>query len=166
MKKTILFPTDFSIQSLNIVKSVLNDKNDGQKYDIILLHGFHSGDSITDLLFASKTRWVDELTNNDFEDACEVIRNKFESRIRTIRKDVFTGYNQSAFDYYVEVNNITEAYLPVNYKLQVSHRRSFDIVPFIQKSNLMLKEIVLNDVPVMPERGRLAEVFHSQMAYH
>jgi len=166
MRKTILFPTDFSIQSLNIVKSVLQDRNDGVKYDIILLHGFHPGDSITDLLFASKAKWVGSLTNQGFEDACEIIRNKFESRIRSIRKDVFTGYNQAAFDAYVEGNRITEAYLPANYSLQLSDRRSFDIVPFIQRSPLMLKEVAWNEAPLMPERGQLAEVFHNQMAYN
>jgi len=166
MRKTILFPTDFSIQSLNIVKSVLSSNGDGVKYDIILLHGYHPGDSITDLLFTSKSKWIESLTNPSFEDACEIIRNKFESRINSIRKDVFTGFTQSAFDGYLEANRVAEAYLPVNYGLRLADRRSFDIVPFLQRSPLMINEVEWNEPAMMPERGQLAEVFHSQMAYN
>jgi hypothetical protein len=165
MRKTIIFPTDFSIQSLNIVKSVLSSKSDNERFNIILLHGLDMGDSITDLLFNSKTQCISELSNSEFDDACEIIRNKFESRIRSIRKDLFTGFSQAAFDHYVQANRVTEAYLPVNYQLQLTNGRSFDIVPYILNSGLVLNEVAWQENPMMPEKGQLAEVFHNQMAY-
>lgn len=163
MRKTILFPTDFSIQSLNIVKSVLNNGNDNTRYDIILLHGMDAGDSITDLLFVSRSRWIQSLTNPAFEDACDIIRNKFESKIRSMRKDVFTGFGQSAFNSYLEANRVDEAYLPVNSAMELSGRRSFDILPLLHKSGLPVKEVALQETTPMHEKGRLAEVFHGQM---
>lgn len=165
MRKTIIFPTDFSIQSLNIVKSVLGSKSDSDRYDIILLHGLDMGDSITDLLFNSKRQCINALSNPEFDDACEIIRNKFESRIRSIRKDLFNGLSQAAFDHYVHANRVSEAYLPVNYQLQLNGRKSFDIVPYILNSGLVLNEVTWQESPLMPEKGQLAEVFHNQMAY-
>jgi len=51
MNQTILIPTDFSIQSLTVLKNILTNSTSKSKFTIILLHGLSLGDSIRDLLF-------------------------------------------------------------------------------------------------------------------
>lgn len=158
MKKTILFPTDFTIESLNLVKSVLSRLNESCKYDIILLHGLHASDSITDLLFFSKSRVIGSLTSPEFEDACGIIKNKFSSHINSMRKDIFNGVTQASFDNYAEANKIEAAFVPAKYS-PVLGKKSFDIIPFIKRSSVQINEVEWNVSATMPEKGKLAEVF-------
>ena len=58
MAKTILIATDYSLESLNILKKVLKEKDaseDQNQYNILLTSGYDYGDSIRDLLFNTKT---------------------------------------------------------------------------------------------------------------
>jgi len=159
MKKTILIPTDFTIESLNVVKSFLSKSNKESTYDIILLHSVHLNDSITDLLFFSRIDTINSLTNRQFNDACDIIKNKYASQINSIRKDIFTGINQASFNNYIEANRVDEAFIPANYKLNLSSKKSFDILPFIKQSDLHVDEIDWKVDSKMPEKGKLAEIF-------
>ncbi|MCW5899934.1 MAG: hypothetical protein KIT10_11765 [Flavobacteriales bacterium] len=164
MHKTILFPTDFTVGSLNIVRSVLQDMRGEQTCRILLVHGYRPADSITDLLFSSRASWVRELSNTGFDDACAVIRNKFESRITGIHKDVFTGSTQSAFNNYLEGNGVREIHLPQDHVLSLTSKRSFDLVPFIRRSGLVVNEVKWQETARVTDRGMVAEVFQEQMA--
>ncbi|HMO60607.1 MAG TPA: hypothetical protein PKC39_04360 [Ferruginibacter sp.] len=164
MKKKILLPTDFSIESLNLLKSILSQNNDGWKYDIVLLHGVTLTSSISELLFFSKASLIQSLTNTDFEDACNVLKNKYASHINSIRKDIFTGFTQTSFNNYVEANRFDMACIPASYKLQIKSSKSFDVVPFIKKSKLKTEQIEWNMETLMPEKGRLAELFFRGVA--
>jgi hypothetical protein len=161
MGKTILIPTDFTVESLQLVKSFLSRSNSNESYDILLVHGVDLGDSITDLLFFSKNKHIELLSNKAFEDACDIIINKYDSQINSLRKDIFTGYTQSAFNNYVEANNVGEAFVPGNYKLNLRHKKSFDILPYIRKSNLKTEAIEWLLKETMPEKGKVAEVFYN-----
>ena len=57
MTKALLIYTDFSLESLITLKKVLaekNTENNDYKYDIYLVSGYETGDSISTLLFNSK----------------------------------------------------------------------------------------------------------------
>ena len=159
MKKTILFPTDFTIESLHVVKSALLQLKDQETCDIILLHGIHPGDSITELLFYSRSKMLEALHNPEFDEACTVIRNKFASRILSLRKDVFTGITQAAFNQYLDACKADEICIPASYSLRLTSRKSFDLIPFIKKSRITVHEIPGSPKSSAREKGSLAELF-------
>ncbi|CAN5471338.1 hypothetical protein BH23BAC1_BH23BAC1_20560 [soil metagenome] len=162
MTKTILIPTDFTIESLNIVKSALS-KNDGEHlYNIIFLHGRYLSTSITERLFFSKKELLESLSNPEFEDAFNIIRNKYYSQINSILQDIFSGFNQAAFNNYLEGNGIDEAYIPADHKLNIQSKKSFDIIPLLLNSDLIVHEIKRSKKVAIPEKGRLAEVFFNE----
>ncbi|MFN3918079.1 MAG: hypothetical protein ACK4K0_10090 [Flavobacteriales bacterium] len=161
MKKTILIPIDFTIESLTIVKSALEQIEENQKVNIILLHGAYLTDFITDLLFFSKAKFVESKSTREFNEAIEILKNKYASQIDSIRKDVFTGSNQSAFNNYLEANNVDEAYIPKNYKFNRINKRSFDLIPYIKKSKAVVTEIESSFRKEIPEKGKLAEIFYN-----
>lgn len=163
MKKTILIPTDFSVLSLNVLKAVLTQSDASQKYDVILLHGFNLGDSIRDLLFYSKSQQMAALMNSDFEEAYEVIRNKFDSQIASLKIDFFTGYNLSAFNSYLEVNKIMEIYTS-DIKFTPAHKSSFDLSRFIAKCHVEAQLIETVTKPSVAEKGKITEVFISAVS--
>jgi hypothetical protein len=161
MRKTILIPTDFTVQSLTILKTVLT--NSELQYDIILLHGVGSPDSIRDLLFYSKAAHIESLSNAEFEEAFEIIRNKFHSKINSCRIDLFSGINQTAFNNYLEANRIVEI-ITSDDRQKLTSSKSFDLNRFINKSPITVSKIDAVQKSIIPEQGKLAEVFFNRVS--
>lgn len=137
MKRTILIPTDFSIQSLNVLQAFLEqNKTEDVQYNIILLHGYQLSDSIVDLLFFSKGNILRTLISPKFSEACNVLRNKYSEQISTIKEDIFTGFTQSAFNNYTDSNQVEEIWYNAKQKPAFSHSNSFDFRKFIKRSEL------------------------------
>ncbi len=164
MRKTIVVPTDFSVQSLNVLKNVLSAHKGDCRYDIILLHGSHLTDSITDLMFVSKRRIAEQLSNPAFEAACGVIHNKFASQINSIRKEIFTGFTQNAFDNFIEANKVEDIYVSAQKNSRFTSKKSFDVLPFVYGSLARIHEVVCSMETVLPEKDKVAEVFFNSVA--
>ncbi|SEK38672.1 hypothetical protein [Parapedobacter koreensis] len=162
MEKYLLIPTDFTIESLNVVKSVLNDRPYDCKYHIVLLHGVQLSDSITDLLFYSKAKALETLSSRAFDEACGVIKNKYASGIASMRVDLFNGATQAAFDGYLSGNRIDEIYIPGRYRLRKRSGKSVDILSYIRKCRKPVKLIDWNMGVILPEKGSLAEIFYNE----
>lgn len=163
MRKTILIPTDFTVNSLNTLKTVLTNNSSDTRLDIILLHGLTLSDSIRELLFFSKMKQIDSLTNNEFEEAYEVLCNKFDSQINSFKIDLFSGYNQTAFNSYLKANKVDTIFI-ANRKQKLSHRKSFDLSPFIRKSNVEVITLNTNAETPQQEKGKITEVFLNQVS--
>lgn len=163
MKKKLLIPTDFTIESLNVVKSVLNERSYEWCYHIILLHGVRLSDSITDMLFYSKAKMRESMSSHSFEEACGVIKNKYASGIASMVVDFFTGTTQAAFDSYILANRIDEIYMPRRYELRRRNKQSIDILPYIHKCGKPVRAVEWNMEVVLPEKGKLAEVFYNEV---
>ncbi|MDN3695659.1 hypothetical protein QWZ06_27240 [Chryseobacterium tructae] len=161
MAKTILIATDYSLESLNILKKVLREKDaaeDQNQYNILLVSGYDSGDSIRDLLFNTKTTIFNKIRPGEFCDAYEIIKNKYPHLVSKIVCDIFTGSFQRTFNQYVVANTIEEAYYSNSIKSK--GKGKFDLVPYIKKcKELQAGEITLEIKERLPERGRLAEIF-------
>ncbi|WP_347219047.1 hypothetical protein [Chryseobacterium sp.] len=161
MAKTILIATDYSLESLNILKKVLREKDaseDQNQYNILLVSGYDSGDSIRDLLFNTKTTIFNKIRPVEFCEGYEIIRNKYPHLVNKIICDIFTGSFQRTFNQYVAAHNIEEAYYSPSIKSK--GKGKFDLVPYIKKcKELQSGEIALEIKERLPERGRLAEIF-------
>ncbi|SEW43743.1 hypothetical protein SAMN05421841_3106 [Chryseobacterium wanjuense] len=161
MIKTILIATDYSLESLNILKKVLREKDaseDQNQYNILLVSGYDMGDSIRDLLFNTKSMIFNKLRPLEFCEAYEIIRNKYPHLINKIVCDIFTGNFQRTFNNYVKVENIEEAYYSPS--IRSTGKRKFDLIPYIKKcEDLESYEISVEVRESLPEKGRLAEIF-------
>lgn len=164
MRKRILIPTDFTVESLNVVKLMLSEEKEHNKLDIILLHGLSLTESITDLLYFSKAKTIQSLSNSAFEEGCGIIKNKFESRINSMRVDLFFGSNQNAFDNYVEALQVEKAFLPANYKFQLTNSKSFDLLNFINNSPLQINEVKWISEHSVSPKGELSNVFFNTIS--
>ncbi len=161
MTKTILIATDYSLESLNILKEVLKEKNaseDQNQYTIFLVSGYEMGDSIRDLLFNTKSTIFNKIKPQEFNDAYEIIKNKYPHLVEKIVCDVFTGSFQRTFDNYIKAEGIEEAYYSSSIKSK--GKGKFNLIPYIKKcKNLQSQEIAIEIHERLPERGRLAEIF-------
>jgi hypothetical protein len=161
MTKTILIATDYSLESLNILKKVLKEKDAREEeiqYNILLVSGYEMGDSIRDLLFTTKSTIFSKIRSTEFVDAYGIIKNKYPHLINKIVCDIFTGSFQRTFNNYVNAENIEEAYYSPAIKSK--GKGKFDIAPYIKKcKDLQAQEIRIETAERLPERGRLAEIF-------
>ena len=162
MIKTILIATDFSLESLDILKKVLKKKesqNDDTKYNVLFVSGYDMGDSIRDLLFTTKNSMICKIRSQEFCDAYSIINNKYSNLINKVTCDVFTGNFQRTFNHYIEALNIDEAYYS-SAKSRNLKKNQFEITTYLKKNkHIQPQEVVMEVLDFMPEKGRLAEVF-------
>ncbi len=156
--KKILVPTDFTIESLSVLKNAL-ENNPNEKLDILLVHGVSMSNSITDLLFFKKHQFISSLETQEFCEAKDILKNKFASNINSLVSDVFVGFTSSAFENYIEGNKVNEAYIPVNYKIKNADKRSVNILPFIKKTVPSVYEVNLEETNGVYVGDSLANIF-------
>ncbi|MGY5845809.1 hypothetical protein ACW6QP_00190 [Salegentibacter sp. HM20] len=139
--KNILIPTDFTVESLEILKTALREE-EAEKVNITLVYGANISTSISDLLFFSKSACISKLREDDFCEALAIIENKFSEKIHHLDTDIFTGGTKSAFINFLEANQIEKVYVPrENNALSINRKNGFNLVPYLKKSNLESCEV-------------------------
>lgn len=128
----ILIPTDFSIASLNLVKEAV-DHSTSESLDIMLVYGVHLPTSISDLLFFSKAKQLEALQTHEFVSACSLLKNKYQSKIKSIYPELLTANNNGYIEQFLKHERIDLVYIPTYYKLLVSSRKHFDPTPMLAK---------------------------------
>lgn len=139
MKRTILIPTDFSIDSLIPVK-LAADLDIYTEIDIVLMFCYFLPDSISDLLFYNPARIKEEYNHSKFKEACNILKNKYASKIDHIRVEIFHGRNDTAFDNFIIGHKIDEIIYPKKHILK-QYKNSFDPIPYIKNSLLPCREV-------------------------
>lgn len=162
MSKTILIQTDFSMNSLSLVRMALHEHQDEQ-VSILLGHGYSLGNSISELLFFSRQKLLQSLVTDEFYAGLQMIKSKHSDQVQRLKIEFFTGENQAAFRNFLEANGVTESYLSPHSRFR--NRSSFDLSPFIQKSNLLIREIAMSGEPqyTMEESESFADLFFPRM---
>lgn len=147
MKRTILIPTDFSVDSLIPVR-LAADLSVYTELEIVLMFCHHLPGSITDLMFYNPSKIIRQYNSPKFQEACDILINKYASKIKKIRIELFHGKNDSAFENFISGNKIDEIIYPKNYILN-KYKDSFNPIPFIKKSFLPCREVEWqSDTPV------------------
>ncbi len=139
--KTILIPTDFTVNSLSILKKFLDNSYDGTAYRIILLHGMNLGDAIAELLFLNRSAILKKLTNQEFENTIQLIKTEYQEKVYSIHKEIFSGFNQNAFNNFLEGNQVDEILVPDAFNYEYTDKKSFNIMPFIDHANIELRVV-------------------------
>lgn len=131
MKATtrILVPTDFSVRSLNLLKSAFENyefKN-GQRVEVILICGYNPGDSIQNLLFFSKKHLISRLQRPEFNQACKLIKSRYESLIDSISIELLSSSNANYIKNYLESRNFPTVLAPKNFNWKFPEKSCFDV---------------------------------------
>ncbi len=141
MCKTILFPVDFSQESLNIAKKIIED-HPGEKLDLVLVHGIHASDSIVDLLYFSKKALLAKLSSPEFDEACRLLQHLYDKQIHSLQVELFSGFTQAAFNSFVTGHKVDLLYCPAAPKQVPKNKISMDISRFLLKTNVVEKIIM------------------------
>jgi nucleotide-binding universal stress UspA family protein len=139
MANTILVPIDFQVESLHTLKEALA-LNKSQPTRVVLLYAEYLGDSITELLFYSPEKVLQNRMTPEFTEALEIIKNRFEGSLTDVSIKVFHGVNTNALANFCDAIGIDSIYIPATYKLKTP-KRAFNPVPHLKKSALPVTEV-------------------------
>ena len=155
--KKILVPTDFTIQSLSLLKKVISSQT--EKINIVLIYSAPISSSITELLFFSKKQQIEMLQEEKFNEALEILGNKHARIINSISTDLYHGYTKNAFENYIKANKIDEAYVPMAVKKQ--KEKNFLLINTIKRSNLIVNEVETPLEIIYQTQGTFAKLLTS-----
>ena len=128
----VIIPTDFSVKSLNFVVDFLKH-NSSEAFDIVLVHGYDVPQTVSDLLFFSKSKLLKKLQSNEYKDALLVIKNRFESNLKSISFDFVTNDSKAYIINYVEAQQTRKIVGIDNYTMTFKDKNSFDINAILLK---------------------------------
>lgn len=158
MTKTILIPTDLRIASLNTLKFVLEQEQETAP-EVILMYAEYLSDSITELLFYSPEKFLQVRMSQTFEEALEILKNRFGHQMSNISIRPFHGRNASAMRQFVQANGISQVFIPQTYRLQC-RGRAFDPVPLLKKTGIPLTAVEWTAGNDNTEQGQLISLFN------
>lgn len=156
-------PTDFSVSSLELVRRA-TDSFPKHSLEIVLLHGTYCSNSISDLLFFSKTRLLAKLQSQDFVETCNVLRNKYPKRIKKMSVDIITSSNNRYFRNYLEATGIGELIVPNPGFLDFKRVKGINTLSLLGTCGVPCTYVDLEDVLIdEPVQGQqLAGIFFSR----
>lgn len=162
MHKNVIIPTDFQVTSLVTIKKVIADLKEGDTVSIKLVHGYQLNDSITDLLFYSRRTLYANLVPQDFLESCQVIQNKHNATVTNLDIEFFHGGNAKALKQFCDKRRINLAYIPVGQNPVQTHKRSFDLIPLLDKLEIKKQSCIVNTAVEMPME-RVSEFILNEM---
>lgn len=161
MRKTILIPIDFSVASLNTLKVIL-EKNEDAQFTIILLYAEILNDSITELLFYNSTKIIKSNMKEEFSEAIEILKNRFQKNIESIQIKLYHGLTKQAMNRFVEANKIDLIGIPINYTFKTK-RKSINPISYLIKTKIQLEEVNFSQENSQSKTGNLFTLFNKSI---
>jgi hypothetical protein len=135
MGATILIPTDFKVSSLEPLKALLQFQNE-DSINVLLVHGIYLSNSISDLLFFDQSDLKIEMAGKKFLSQLYDLEKELGPKVASIQITFFSGFTQSSFEQFTEINKVDRIIIPYELDFDWSHKKSMDILPFLHKSKI------------------------------
>lgn len=153
--KNILIPSDFTVQSLNYLASLLPQVA-SERLNILLVHAFAMPDSLVDLMLLSRRNEENEYVSAEFQKHCQQWEKAHRDRIHSIRVKCFYGSTKALFKNFLEGHRIDLIAYPKQYPYKNLCKTSVDLTKLIEKSER--KVILLTEERPQQECSSLPRV--------
>lgn len=136
--RTILIPTDFTGTPLLLLKHATLTSH--EKLQVIFMYSTFVSDSITDLLFYSPQKVLQQALSKEFQEGCAIMQNKYPDKIVNIRYEVFHGNSSDSFRIMAEMNKVESVFIAADmpYKLKGNE---FNPIRLILRSGIRVEEV-------------------------
>lgn len=148
--RNVLVPTDFSIDSLQLVERTIAALND-QTMNVILFHAFDMTCNAPDRLGNGTRIPYAHLLTDEFRNACRRIKTANARTVQNIHIRHFYGSTAPVFRNFIDANDIDLIICPAHFKFNLVTPQSIDPVKLFKRSG----------VPVITELARKRTVVHS-----
>lgn len=149
--RKILIPTDFTVQSLQLVEfAFINYPN--TKLDIILIAGFKLLDTRWAIFHFSEREQIRKQLSEEFFEAKRLIVREHKEAIDNITIQLFSGVNSFAFQNFLEQLHVDDAIIPKANSLYCPSGKWFDTTMFIKKNVKNVIEVPVELTEEVPQR--------------
>lgn len=135
MSTTILIPTDFKVSSLEPLKALLQFQAE-DSINVLLVHGIYLSNSISDLLFFDQSDLKIEMAGKEYLTKLYDLEKELAPKVASIQIVFFSGFTHSSFEQFTETNKVDRIIIPYELNFDWSHKKSMDVIPFLQKSKV------------------------------
>ena len=142
--KTVLVPTDFNVESLKIIDSLVVT-NKPQDIGIIFMHAFKLSDSITDMLMLSRRSKDYENISDEFYAQAEAYKKKYPNHIKFIGVEYFYGSTVAAFKNFIDGCNATCIAYPKEYNFKAINKYSINPNTLTKRCGCEVFEVDINE---------------------
>ncbi|MDW5288481.1 hypothetical protein [Formosa sp. PL04] len=128
--KTVLIPTDFSENSLQLIKNaVLHYPNETIK--LVLASGYRMSINAFNQSSNSRPKLIKSLANKQFYKTLSGLILDHKNKISNVKIELYTGNTNDAFKDFLITNNIDESLIPNNNLSQFPNKKCFDLTGLI-----------------------------------
>lgn len=134
----ILVPTDFTLQSLDIVEEIV--RMQGKRVRIYMLHMVTVPTDIQDLMFIKKA----DMSRNvprEFTKAMAAMKEKYPRELVALELKLYFGSSTSVFNSITENLGIEEICLLNDYTYSLPMKESVNLLPLMNRSELPVYRI-------------------------
>lgn len=156
--RTILIPTDFTSTPLLLLKYAAVSSH--EKLNVIFMYSTFLSDSITDLLFYSPQKTLQDAIPNEFREGCSIMQNKYPEKIYSIRYEIFHSNSASAFRILAEMNQVDLAFIAVDDSFRLL-KNEFNPTRVMLKSGLPVEEVSMQTSTRVAEKDLIAQLLTS-----
>ena len=139
--RKILIPTDFTVESLQLVEYAVINYPDNN-LDIILIAGYRLSHSYWGIRHFNEKEQVYSQVSNQFIESKRRLELEHNNIIGRISIRLFTGANSLAFKNFVEYLEVRDAIVP-KYGLQCAAKNWFDTTTYLKKNLQNVVEVVM-----------------------
>lgn len=142
--KTVLVPTDFNVESLKIIDSLVFTTKP-ESIGIIFMHAFKLSDSITDMLMLSRRSRDYENVSDEFYARMDAYKLKYPNHLEFIGIEYFYGSSAVAFRNFIEGVNADCIAYPKGYNFNAINKFSIDPSSLTKRCGCEVLEVDIHE---------------------
>ncbi|SER55924.1 hypothetical protein [Pedobacter rhizosphaerae] len=135
--KTVLVPTDFNLESVQIIDALIQDQPH-ETFNIIFIHAFKISDSITDMLMLNRRSRDYENVSDEFYQSLNDYKSKYQDQLSRVGIEYFYGSTVAAFKNFIEHFEVEYIGYPKNYNFKPINKFSIDPKYLTERSGCKL----------------------------
>ncbi|QRQ99659.1 hypothetical protein [Dyadobacter sandarakinus] len=149
--KTIIIPSDFSGESIQVAETVVRDS--AEEVRLVFIHLFHVSHDIQDLLFLQEREREYSYVSDQFWEECKMLKDLFGRRLKSIRIDFYYGNKLASFKNFLEHHETTAIAISESYGVPKLNKNSIDAVPVLRKCGYPIVDTDLIHVSALTASG-------------
>jgi len=134
--KTILLPSDFSMESIHVAEMVVRESKEDVR--LVFTHLFHVADDIQDLLFSNYREKEYELVSNEFWNECKILKDLYSKKLLSIKVAFYYGNKLASFKNFLDYHQADCIAYSEAYGIPKLKKSSIEALPVLKKCGLPL----------------------------
>jgi len=137
--KTIVIPSDFSLESIQVAETVV--RNSKEEVRLVFIHLFHVADDIQDLLFSTYRKKEYDFVSDEFRKECKMLKDLHPDKVQGYKIEFFYGNRLAPFKNFLDYYETDSIAYSSSYGVPKISKSSLDAVAIINKAGYQIIDV-------------------------